>query len=200
MWETRCGRGTGSGPRARSRRPTPTTNNAEPAEAAKSHHSLRVPRVLGSTVVVLKNKNHGGSETQRKILLCVSVSPWLICSVCSAVSVRSCLERIAEHDLGDPHEPGLHADLTEVRVADRGPVRPDVDAIEQVEHLDLDLRGLCPEPQVLDEDTVDVGLHRRAQISDRPGCVPEGETRCRREGRWVPPGRRRMVGRGQPIL
>src|SRR5207244_13187584 len=68
-------------------------------------------------------------------------------------------ERVPEHDLCDSHEPGLHTDLTEVRVAERGTIGPHVAAVQQIQHLDLDLRRLRPEPQILDEYAVNVGLH-----------------------------------------
>src|SRR6185503_11339747 len=52
------------------------------------------------------------------------------------------LEREAEHHLRDPHEPRLARDLAERRAAggDRDAVR--LHPVEQVDHLELDLRRL----------------------------------------------------------
>ena len=73
------------------------------------------------------------------------------------------LEREAEHDLCDPHEPGLNGGLAEVRVAHRVRAlqRAHVDPIEQIQLFDLQLRHPRPgEAEVLDEHRIDVGLDR----------------------------------------
>ncbi len=68
-WERRCGRG---------------------AARAAAARALQRHRAGPSTQ---KRKSHGDSETQSKILLCVSVSPWLIylCVLCSPLC--PCLRR-----------------------------------------------------------------------------------------------------------
>src|SRR5437867_6632793 len=67
----------------------------------------------------------------------------------------STLEVEPEHHLRDPHEPSLRADRAEVRVADhiatRARERPNVNAVQQVQHLDLDLGALRAETQPLAE-------------------------------------------------
>src|SRR6266545_1966333 len=78
-------------------------------------------------------------------------------SASSAFNVVSS-EREAEHELRDPHEPGLLSDAAKIRVAD-GVATVQCSnrrAVQQVEHLDLDLRRLRAEPQALREDAVDV--------------------------------------------
>src|SRR5256885_13621915 len=106
-------------------------------------------------------------------MLCISVPLWRCVSVFSASpclcgnvyrsSLRLRLEREPEHDLRNPHEPGLDVRLAEVRVAERARAaqRADVDAVEQVQHLDFQLRRLAAaQAEVLDEDGVGVVLGR----------------------------------------
>ena len=70
------------------------------------------------------------------------------------VIVQWSLERIAEHDLRDPHKSGLIIDLAEVRVAERVCVQVGlhVDTVEQVQHFDLHLsRFALAQSEVLHE-------------------------------------------------
>ena len=53
---------------------------------------------------------------------------------------------------------------------------------------------------VLHEVDVGVELRRRPQVGDRARRVAEAAERRQRERRRVDPGRRRMIGRGEPIL
>ena len=108
------------------------------------------------------------------------------------------LEREAEHDLRDPHESRLNGRLPEVGVADRvGTLqRAHVDAVEQVELFDLQLRHLAAaQTEYLDDDRVDIRLPRRAHRGDRSRCVAVAERRRHAErGRVDPRVRRRRVG------
>jgi hypothetical protein len=64
-WERRCGRATEmAAPRARCRRPTPETGDAEHAEHAETVLSVPTLRALRSTVD--RESFHRNSETQRK--------------------------------------------------------------------------------------------------------------------------------------
>src|SRR5205823_11402910 len=58
---------------------------------------------------------------------------------CSNYPRFASLERIPEHDLGDPHEPGLQLRAAEARVAERVVAleRAHLHAVHQVQHLEL---------------------------------------------------------------
>src|SRR5207302_9182736 len=111
------------------------------------------------------------------------------------------LERVAEHQLRDPLEPGLNADSAEVRVPERVPAlqRAHLDAVEEVQHLDFDLRVVCTEPEILDEYTIRVVLAWRAQIGDRAWGVAIREWCGGRKRQRVQVTCRRMIGRREPI-
>src|SRR5262245_51225740 len=113
------------------------------------------------------------------------------------------LEREAEHQLPDPHEPRLNVRLPE-RVARRERVvalqRADGRTVEQVQNFQLDLRLLGAEGEVLLEVGVGVELRRRAQPGDRPRRIAEVAERHQRERRWIDPRRGRVIRRREPIL
>ena len=109
-------------------------------------------------------------------------------------------ERIPERELRQPHEPGLSPRSGRTRIAGgcRDPVRRD--AVEQVDHLDLDLREpRAAEPDVLRDRQVDVLLRRRAHVGDGPRRVAEGVRGRGRERRRVQPRRRCVIRRREPV-
>ena len=89
------------------------------------------------------------------------------------------LKRVAEHDLRDSHEAGLCGDLAEVRAAHVvGTSDPaNVDAVEQVQHLDFQLCRVRPsQSEILDEHRIGIVLRRRAHVRDIPRRIAEGQT------------------------
>src|SRR5262245_50745220 len=73
--------------------------------------------------------------------LCGLSSATVLCSPLCPCLFAS-LEREPEHDLRDPHEPRLVRDLPERRATRRRADGIGLHAVEQVDHLDLDLRRL----------------------------------------------------------
>src|SRR5581483_10307223 len=111
-----------------------TTGAADNAESAKD---------AGSAIAASRKKTPrsvGGTRESYPVPLHVPrrnafrVAP-------AACRARLELERVPEHQLRDAHEPGLRVGLAEVRVAEvvGALQRAHVDAVEQVQHLDLDL-------------------------------------------------------------
>src|SRR5262249_42139893 len=126
-----------------------------------------MPEEWLSAQSVRRTQSKKATETQRhreNKSLCLHVSVAQV-TLCSRLTLcRRHLERVAEHDLRDSHDPRLDRRLSEVRVAHvvRPLDRTDVHSIEQVEHFDLQLRRMCArEPEVLDEHGVGVVLRRR---------------------------------------
>src|SRR5205823_11473979 len=81
-------------------------------------------------------KGHRVGEPLSKSLPCVRASPWpsayyVLCVLCSPLCPCSTLEGETEHDLRDPHEPGLRARRAEVGIADGVPAvqRAHVDTV-----------------------------------------------------------------------
>src|SRR5262249_37359881 len=111
------------------------------------------------------------------------------------------LEREAEHDLRDPHEPCLDVRLTEVGAPERArvPQCADVDAVEQIELLDFELRRLAAEAEVLDEHSVRIVLGRRTDVREYAWRIAERKWGRCAEGSRVDPGCSPMIGRRQPI-
>ena len=100
--------------------------------------------------------------------------------------VQLSLERIAEHDLGDPHKSGLIEDLAEVRIADCVCIEagPDGDAVEQVQHFDFHHRCLAlTQSEDLHKRRINILLRWRADSGNSARrCA---ETVCERGAKTV---------------
>src|SRR5439155_6347938 len=116
---------------------------------------------------VAKPRRHRETTPQRhRVTEMIFFTPCFCDSVAICLSVSVAIsdsesERKTEHHLRDPHEPGLNVRLAEVGVSDRvrAVQRADIYTVEQVQHLDLQLRRLAaPHPKVLDEHAIHVVL------------------------------------------